>query len=166
MMIETERLVLRPMQLGDADALQAMHATPEVSRFMTSLDPEQTLRRLEQDRRDWAERGYGLLAILERKTGRFLGRTGLRHWPQFDEVEVGWALSPEFWGQGLAAEAGRASVNWGFATLAVPYLTAMIRPENDRSIHVAERVGMAPLRRDVLLGEPVIVYAIARSKER
>jgi RimJ/RimL family protein N-acetyltransferase len=166
MRLETERLVLRPMELGDAAALFAMHATPEVSRFMTSLDPEQTRRWLEQDRRDWAEQGYGMLAILERETSRFLGRTGLKHWPQFDEVEVGWALAPEFWGQGFAAEAGRACVDWGFENLDVPYLTAMIRPENHRSIRVAERLEMTPLRSDVLLGAPVTVYVAMRSGER
>jgi hypothetical protein len=53
---------------------------------------------------------------------------------------------------------GRACIEWGFSELDVPYLTAMIYPGNARSIRVAERLGMTPLRDDLLLGEPVVVY--------
>jgi RimJ/RimL family protein N-acetyltransferase len=158
MRIETERLLLRPLEAQDAEDLVALHTTPEVSRFMTVLDRDLALRRISQDCRNWAERGYGLVAILERGSGRFLG------WPQFGEVEVGWAVKPASWGRGVATEAGWACLRWGFETLHVPYLTAMIRPDNARSIRVAERLGMAPLRRDVLNGQEVIIYA--RSRER
>jgi RimJ/RimL family protein N-acetyltransferase len=140
-----------------------MHSDPAVTRFMAALDREQTLRRLDEDQRDWERRGYGMLAVLDRESGRFLGRTGLKHWPQFDEVEVGWALSPAFWGRGLATEAGAACLDWGLRSLEVPYVTAMIQPENQRSVRVAERLGMAPLRYDVLLGHEVVVYARRRS---
>jgi RimJ/RimL family protein N-acetyltransferase len=114
--------------------------------------------RLERNEREWEERGHGLVAILERAGGRFLGRSGLKYWPQFDETEVGWVLRPDVWGHGFATEAGRACVEWGFATLGLPYLTAMIRPDNHRSIRVAERLGMRPLRSDFLMDLPVVVY--------
>ncbi len=103
------------------------------------------------------------MAILERGTERFVGRSGLKYWPQFDETEVGWVLRPDAWGQGFATEAGRACVEWGLGALHLPYLTAMIRPENLPSVHVAERLGMTPLRSDVLMGGPVIVYFITAS---
>jgi RimJ/RimL family protein N-acetyltransferase len=162
MRIETERLLLRPLEAQDAEDLVALHSTAEVSRFMTVLDRDLALRRISQDRRNWAERGYGLVAILEQGSGRFLGRSGLQGWPQFGEVEVGWAVKPTSWGRGVATEAGRACLGWGFETLDVPYLTAMIRPDNARSIRVAERLGMAPLRRDVLNGQGVVIYARRR----
>jgi RimJ/RimL family protein N-acetyltransferase len=162
MLIETERLLLRPLQVEDVDDLVAMHSAPEVSRFMTVLDPDLALRRVEQDQRDWRERGHGLMAIVDRQSGRFLGRTGLRYWPQFDETEVGWALPPEYWGRGLATEAARAAADWGFRNLDVPYLTAMIRPDNDRSIAVAGRLGMSLLRPDLLGEDEVVVHALTR----
>jgi RimJ/RimL family protein N-acetyltransferase len=163
MRIETERLLLRPLEEQDVEALVALHATPEVSRFMTVLDRERALRRINQNHRDCAERGYGMVSIVDRETGRFLGRSGLKGWPQFGEVEVGWAVTPACWGRGVATEAGRACIGWGFEMLEVPYLTAMIRPDNDRSIRVAERLGMSPLRRDDLNGQGVVVYAITRN---
>jgi RimJ/RimL family protein N-acetyltransferase len=54
-------------------------------------------------------------------------------------------------------------VDWGFATLNVPYLTAMIQHANQRSIHVAERLGFESMREDVLEGDRVIVFALARA---
>ncbi len=164
MLIETERLLLRPLELEDMDDLVALQSSPEVTRFVSLLDRERALRRLARDQRHWAERGHGLMAILDRHSGRFLGRTGLLYWPQFDETEVGWVLDPRLWGQGLATEAGRACVDWGFRNLDVPYLTAMIRPDNHRSIAVARRLGMSPLRSDVLDDIEVTVHALTRGE--
>ena len=144
-MITTDRLRLRPMALADLDELVALHAEPEVVRFMGSLDREQAVERLDVDRRDWSERGHGLMAITERGNGRFLGRTGLKYWPEFGETEVGWVLRTDVWGQGLANEAAAACVRWGFENLSDPYFTAMIRPDNARSIKVAERLNMTTL---------------------
>jgi RimJ/RimL family protein N-acetyltransferase len=118
------------------------------------------LERLELNERAFRERGHGLVAIIERASGRFVGRIGLRYWPQFDETEVGWALRPEDWGKGYATEAAQACIDWGFREFDFPYLTAMIQPANVRSIRVAERLGMTQLRRDVLLDIPVIVYCL------
>jgi RimJ/RimL family protein N-acetyltransferase len=160
--IETERLLLRRLTLDDVDHFVALHRHPAVGRFVGGFDHDQATERLRADQSHWWEHGYGLLAMTDRRTGRFLGRVGLKYWPQFDETEVGWALDPEVWGRGFASEAARACVDWGFANLDVPYLTAMIRPDNERSIRVAERLGLTPLRHDVLLGGPVIVYAVTR----
>lgn len=162
-MIDTDRLLLRRLTADDLDELVAIHAEPEVARFMGTFDRVEATEFLQQNRRDWSEHGYGRLAVVDRATGRLLGRSGLKYFPQFRETEVGWVLRPDAWGHGLATEAGRACVAWGFGSLDAPYLTAMIRPDNRRSIAVAERLGMSPLREDVLLGEPVVVYSIERA---
>jgi RimJ/RimL family protein N-acetyltransferase len=56
----------------------------------------------------------------------------------------------------------RACRDWGFASLELPYLTAMIHPDNDASIRLARRLGVAPLRSDVLGGDPVTVFSLNR----
>ncbi len=48
----------------------------------------------------------------------------------------------------------------------MPYLTAMISPDNVRSVHVAERLGLTPMRDDVLLGDPVVVYGLDRAASK
>jgi RimJ/RimL family protein N-acetyltransferase len=158
--IETERLHLRRMDMSDLDELVALHGDPEVTRFIRPLDRSAAIERLRRNEGEWLERGHGLLAILDRRDGAFLGRCGLKYWPQFGETELGWALRREAWGHGYATEAAHACLEWGFAKLDVPYLTAMIDPANTRSLRVAERLGMTPMRDDELLGDPVIVHGI------
>lgn len=162
MLLETERLLLRGLTLADLDEFLALHRDPEVVRFVRALDRAQAEERLQTNEREWAERGHGMLAILARDDGRFLGRVGLKYWPQFGETEAGWLLRRDAWGHGYATEAALACLEWGFATLPVSYITAMIHPENARSTRVAERLGFEPAREDVLLGDPVVVYAIER----
>jgi len=161
-MIETDRLLLRPLELGDLDQFVALHAEPEVTRFIRPLDRVAAKQRLDRSEEEWHERGHGLLAILNRDEGTFIGRCGLKYWPQFEETELGWALRRDAWGKGYATEAGAACLKWGFAEFELPYITAMIAPDNARSVRVAERLEFTPTREDVLLGDPVIVYGLQR----
>jgi len=142
-----------------------MHEEAAVVRFIRPLDRSAAEERLRQNELEWRERGHGLIAVVERESGDFLGRTAVKYWPQFDETELGWTLRRPAWGRGYATEAARACAEWAFARLPVPYLTAMISPGNARSIRVAERLGMSPIREDVLLEEPVVVYALERDVE-
>lgn len=164
--LETERLRLPRITLAELDELIAIHAEPAVARFMGPFDRAEAARWFDRNQQEWGELGYGRLGIVERTSRRFLGRSGLKYWPQFDETEVGWMLRSDVWGQGFATEAGRACLEWGFQEFEFPYITAMIRPDNDRSARVAERLGMTPLRTDVLLGQPVIVYSVERDRWR
>jgi RimJ/RimL family protein N-acetyltransferase len=155
-------LLLRRFSLEDLDDFAALHADPEVTRFVRPLNRDEAEARLHKDEVEWQERGHGMLAVHDRETGAFLGRAGLKHWPQFDETELGWVLRREAWGHGYATEAARGCVEWGFSDFDTPYLTAMISPGNARSVRVAGRLGMSPIREDELLGEPVVVYALHR----
>lgn len=161
-MIETPRLRLRRLGPTDLDEFVALHVDPEVTQFVRPLDHGAAKERLDRDESEWRQRGHGLLAILDRRDNAFLGRCGLKYWPQFDETEIGWVLRRNAWGHGYATESGRACIEWGFSEFDMPYLTAMISPRNIRSIRVAERLGLAPLRNDVLLGDPVVVYGLDR----
>jgi RimJ/RimL family protein N-acetyltransferase len=163
MVIETEWLLLRPLSRTDIDELVALHGDPEVTRFIRPLSRSEAEERLRVAEREWLERGHGMFAVFDRLCTRFLGRAGLKFWPQFDETEVGWVLRRDAWGRGYATEAARTCVDWGFSSLPVPYLTAMIHPENEQSVRVARRLAMSPARSDVLLGDPVQVYSIDRN---
>lgn len=160
--VETERLLLRPLGPGDLDDFLELHGQPEVVEFLGPTTPELARERLELCERAWRERGHDLIAMIERSSDRFVGRTGLKYWPQFNETEVGWVLHRPALGHGYATEAARAVIGWGFQTLPVPYITAMIRPDNGRSLGVARRLGLTPIRDDSVFGIPVIVHAISR----
>jgi RimJ/RimL family protein N-acetyltransferase len=157
--IETVRLLLRAVTMDDLDEMVRLHDDPLVARFMGSPDRSWLEGWVRSSQEEWEERGHGRLAIVDRESGAFLGRTGLKYWGQFEEIELGWALQPEARGKGVATEAARAVLEWGCRRFDAPYFTAMIRPDNTASIAVAERLGMTPLRPDNLLGDPVTVYA-------
>ncbi len=165
MLIETERLLLRPLVLDDLEQFAALHRDPEVTRFVRALDRIQAAERLRGNEREWHERGHGFWAVVGRTRGLFLGRVGFKYWPQFAETELGWTLRRDAWGHGYATEAGRACLDWGFTTLPVPYITAMINADNARSLGVARRLGFRVMREDSLLGDPVIVHAIERDPD-
>lgn len=164
LLIQTERLLLRPLTADDIDDLVALYAEPQVTQFMGRMDRRQTSDWLALVQQDYAEGRPARLAVTDRVTGRLLGRAGLKYWPQFSETELGWVLHPDAWGHGYATEAAEASADWGFHDLDVPYLTAMIHPDNHRSIAVAQRLGMSPRRSDTLLGGPVTVYSLDREE--
>lgn len=159
-LIETERLRLSPVTLADLDEFVRLHEDDEVARFMGSPDREWLTGWAEGNEREWEELGYGRMTIRDRESGAFLGRTGLKFWPQFEETEVGWALRPEARGRGIATEGAAATLKWAAGRFDFPYVTAMIQPANEPSIAVAERLGMEPLREDELLGVAVTVYSV------
>jgi RimJ/RimL family protein N-acetyltransferase len=160
-LIETERLELRRLRSGDEDDLVDLYADPEVRRFISTaaqFDRAEAATRVAAADDDWAT-GRRTLMVYERASGRFLGRIAIIDWAQFGETEVGWVFGPQGRGKGYATEAARAAQEWAFKHLGIPYVIALIRPDNAASIAVAERLGMAPIRDDELFGVPVTVYS-------
>lgn len=161
--IETKRLLLRRVTAADLDELIAIHADPEIERFMGTFDQDRATDWLDRVDQSWHAHGYGRVAITDRATGRLLGRTGLQYFEQFAETELGWTLRRDAWGCGYATEAACACADWAFREFEIRYLTSLIEPDNERSIKLAERLGMTPLRNDFMLERPFIVYAVTRS---
>ena len=164
MVLVTDRLVMRPLTRVHLPDVLELYEDPEVTRFLTPLDEARHLQRLLEAEAMWKARGYGRAAIHDRADDRFIGRGGLQYWPRFDEVEVTWALRRDAWGHGLATEAGGAWLRWGLERAGLPYVTAMIAPENRSSRSVAERLGMSVLRTDEQHDRPVLVYARHRDR--
>ncbi len=92
--------------------------------------------------RHWDDHGFGLLAAEDRETRELVGRTGVayhRAWP--DDPEVGWGFDPDWWGRGLATEAGAACVRWAFERLRFSRVVSICLPENAASRRVMEKLG-------------------------
>lgn len=105
-MIETDRLQLRPLTMADLDDLIAIHAKPEVQRFFGPLGRAELIDWLALVEKDWAQHGYGRAAIVDRVTGRLLGRAGLKRLAEFGETELGWVLHPDAWGKRVRDRSG------------------------------------------------------------
>ena len=150
--VETDRLRLRPWRPAeDLPALAALNAEPQVMRWVAPnrpLRPEESAALLQRIGDHWREHGYGLWAVEPREGGGCIGFAGLAI-PSFlpavlPAVEVGWRLAPAWWGRGLATEAARASVAYGFEALGLRSVVSVIDPANVRSLRVAEKLGMHP----------------------
>ncbi len=161
---ETPRLLLRPPIATDLDAFVQIHEDPRVMRYMnvTGQAGSRTAgwRTLALLIGHWHLRGYGQWAVVEKATERVIGRAGLWNPEGGLGLEVGWVIAHASWGRGFATEAARASVQYGFDIVGADQLISLIHPDNDRSIRVAEKVGMTFDREDLQDGTPVLVYAI------
>jgi RimJ/RimL family protein N-acetyltransferase len=163
--LETERLRLRAFRNEDLDAYAPMCADPEVMRYLgtgVTLSRGEAWRSMAGFLGHWTLRGYGMWALEEKATGTLVGRAGFLNpegWPGF---ELGWTLGRAHWGRGYATEAARRALDYAFRELDQPRVISLIRPANEGSKRVAERLGQKPAEEIELLGGPVIVYAIAR----
>lgn len=144
--LETERLVLRPFTLKDVVPSHAMQLDPEVTRYthdggVRTLDEiERTVR--ENVLGDYERVGFGRFAVEARMTGEFIGFAGLKYLPEHDLVDLGYRLRRDQWGKGLATEAGKAALDFGFNTLRLDRVHALVLPENEASVRVLEKLGM------------------------
>ena len=163
--VHTERLLLRPVTVEDAEALAAIYTDPEVVRYVRGLDLEGTRGQLARFADEWATRGIGVFAVVEPETGDFIGRSGVKYWPEFNFTEVGWVLRRDRWGRGLATEAGRASLDYAFAHTDLDLVTAIIAKGNDASFTVARKLGMTPLRDDVVYDTHCTIFAAHRAPD-
>jgi len=147
--LQTERLVLRRWRDDDVAAMEPLNTDPRFTRFLTAdgrpFTAAESAGAVARWRHHWEEHGFGLWAVEERETGRFVGRVGVqfhRLWP--DDPEVGWGIDPDLWGRGYATEAGAAAIEHAFATLAIPRLVSIVLPANTASIAVQTRLGIRP----------------------
>jgi RimJ/RimL family protein N-acetyltransferase len=146
-MIETERLLLRGWTDADRVPFHAMCTDPRVMAFIGPLQSRaESDEGIDRQIGALASHGHCFWAIERREDGRFLGFCGLKPGaagtPIEGEVEIGWRLAVEHWGQGYAAEAARASLAWGWEHLDVPGIAAITVEQNARSWGLMERLGM------------------------
>lgn len=168
--IETPRLSLRPFTDADlTDYARLIFANPNVTRYLPKRDitPEdRATRTISYINRHWAEYHYGIWAITDKSTGEFIGHTGLNFLVDTQEVEVDYALSEAYWGQGIATEAARLSLRYGFDEAGVDRIIALAAPENIASRKVMEHLGMAYIKDAHYFGLNVVYYAINRGNFR
>jgi len=143
--IETERLVLREITLADKEELFNLHSRPEVQQYtgeplVKSIAEMEEAIQIRID--DYKKYGYGRWAAFLKDEMQFVGWAGLAYLPEFDEIDLGYRFLAEYWGLGLATEASRAILSYGFDHLKLKRIVAIAMKEHAASIRVMEKVGM------------------------
>ncbi len=143
--LETERLLLRELTPDDFDAMFEIFGDAETMLYYPQAYSRERLEAaLQRQFASYAENGYGLWALILKSENRFIGDCGLLN-QEVDgalEVEVGYHVNRQYWGQGFAPEAAKACFEYGFHTLGRQRMISMIRPENLPSRRVAEKNGL------------------------
>jgi ribosomal-protein-alanine N-acetyltransferase len=158
---------LRP---DHVEELAVLLRDPRVARTLSPVDGPPSEERVRQTLTryvaHWERHDFGLWILHDRGTGEMVGRGGLMvtRVGGADEIEVGWAIVPERWGQGLATELAHTSIAVAFGDLGLPELVAFALPDNLASRRVMEKAGFAYERDVEHVGLPHVLYRLRRSR--
>ncbi len=160
--MQTSRLTLRRFSPADAPDLSRVWSDPEVFRYLPFSQPrtpEQAGRSIAFFEDHWAQYSYGVWAVLDKTSGEFLGYCGLRYLEEVSEVEVLYGFAQLAWGKGIATEAAKAAVDFGFAA-GLQKIIALAVPENIASRRVMEKLGMKQVGQKHMFGLDVVQYEL------
>lgn len=164
--LETERLVLRHLEAGDAPFILRLLNEPS---FIENIgnrgvrNIEDAERYIESGPRASYQRfGFGLFLVEFKSSGEPLGICGLLKRDALDIPDIGFAFVPEYWSQGYAIEAASATFSWARNGLRIERLAAITSPNNDKSIRLLEKLGFQFERMMTLTeGEPQVRLFLA-----
>ena len=163
--IVTHRLKLRELAEDDLDFAALMLGDPEVMRYYPKqLTRDESLGWIKRQISRYALDGHGLWLVSLRQTGEPVGQVGLvrQHVVDGHEQEMGWLLHRPYWGNGYATEAAFGVRDYAFQTLGIDHVISLIRPVNEKSRRVAERLGMKVDRRTMFHGYEHEVWRLER----
>jgi ribosomal-protein-alanine N-acetyltransferase len=144
--IDTERLLLRPFTLADAEAWLPLTSLPEIIRYTgdTPARSVEEAREILRTRplRDYSVHGYGRMAVIEKSSGRLVGFSGLKYLEDLREADVGYRFLPDCWGKGYATESARVLMEQGRREHGLTRIVGMVHPENPASSRVLEKLGL------------------------
>ncbi len=165
---QTERLLLRPLDLADvnpwADFLAHPKANALFPKFLTENTREQSMLWIERQICRYRDLQGGLLAIIDKKSGEFMGQSGLlvQEVDGKKDLEVGYHLHPKFWGNGYASETANFFKTLGFQISEVNSIISIIDVRNENSKKVAHRNGMEVSKTTIWKGLNVEIFRIQR----
>jgi RimJ/RimL family protein N-acetyltransferase len=165
MIIETERLWMRPPTREDLPALVEMRADEEVARYLGGAalqTPEFVARRLDFYLACRARYGFGSGPLISKADGELIGWAGIQPLEDTGEIEVGYSFPKAHWGRGYATEAAGAWLRYGFERAGLARIVAVASPENTASRRVMEKLGMRFEKMSRHYDADCVFYALAR----
>lgn len=139
--IQTVRLILRPMTYDDWPAYRALMLSDRSGYMGGPFETATAWGMFCSDAVQWDLFGHGALMMDDRVTGNCVGQVCINHGPLFPEHELGWMLFDGVEGRGYALEGALALRDWAFKKRKLATLVSYIDRENQRSIALAKRLG-------------------------
>lgn len=162
-MLETERLILRPLNENDVDAIYAMRSDAAVMRFIREpQNRRESADWIELVSSRWHDEKIGFCAMIEKSSNEFVGWCGIWRLKETKKLEIGYAVAKDFWGKGLATEAALEFLGYAFEKLSPEKIVAVAHPENAPSRRVMEKLGMSYDYTGVFYGSDLVHYSITK----
>ena len=148
--IETERLILRELQIGDLQAWFEMDSDPAVNKYLGN-QPVKNIEHIEKAfqsiQQQYVENGIGRWAVIEKSSSNFVGWSGIKFMRQTvnrttDFHEVGYRFLQKYWGKGYATESAKSAVRYGFEEMKLQEIYGITSIENSNSKKVLEKCGL------------------------
>ena len=161
--LQTERLALRELTVDDAAFIRELVNEPSWIRFIG----DRGVRSVD-DARAYLEKGpiamyarfgFGLWAVELKETGEAAGLCGLIKRDALEDVDIGFAFLPRFWGRGYALESAQAVLAYGREILGLDRIVAITSPDNDASIRLLEKIGLRFEQTIEFAGESTMLFA-------
>ena len=165
--IETERLILRPMDITDIDAMLCIFTDPLViaSFGIAPFGRQEMERWIQRNLSHQNEYGYGLFSVILKSNELLIGDCGLEQMDIEGEkvAELGYDFRSDYWHQGLATEAAKTVRDYAFKVLGLPRLISLIRVGNNPARRVAERLEMILISEFIRFGNRYWKYSIEQN---
>jgi ribosomal-protein-alanine N-acetyltransferase len=141
--IKTPRLYLPLLSEVMLDDFKQLVSDPDIMRFIGEPQSNEQAHSMFLNYLEYRPKyGLGSWALIEKETKEFIGYGILRFLWDTRSAEIGYVLSKKYWGKGLAVEAARAILRWGFERSDVSSIAGLADPQNLASIRVLEKLGM------------------------
>ena len=168
--VQTARLTLRAFAADDLDPLCMICSDRDVIRYMIRTEPwpkEIVQRWIDRHHEHWQQYGFGWWAVALRTSGELIGWCGLNVLDGPDEsgeTEVLYLFGKPFWGKGLATEAARRSVEYGFEDVGLDEIVGLALPGNRASQRVLEKSGLVFRNQAHYFGVDLLRYTLNREQ--
>ena len=160
--LQTDRLTLTPFAQADLPELHALFTDPDVRRYLMDdmvVEETWTADVVEKSIVMFRDLGYGLWAARETDQRPIIGFCGYWRFEHLKHpLQLMYGVLPAWWGRGLATEAARTMLDYGFNTVDFTEIVAATDPPNLASVRVMERLGMTHLETD----EATVYYRTSR----
>lgn len=147
--IETERFLIRDLEMFDAKGIFELDSDPEVHRYLGN-NPISTIEKAEEIirfiRNQYEEKGIGRWAVIDKKTKDFIGWTGFKYEEklrkEFSYYDLGYRFIKKYWGMGIGIETAQACLNYGFTQLNFDEIFAAADINNIGSNKILTKIGL------------------------
>lgn len=167
MILETERLIIRPYTREDLEELIEMRSDPDVYKYLGGLErqnPAEITKRLDFYLSCYEKLGFGMSAMIWKENGETIGGGGLQPLENTGEIEVGYSLKKNYWRLGIGYECAYAWLKYGFESAGLERIVAVADEDNTGSWRIMEKCGMTFEKKQYAYNMECKFYAISKEE--